>query len=136
MAMKAVGVKKKKLYDETKKICRYIFKPAIATAIIAGGLTALVVIGLVIGGVFESFIVSMDIKYNSPVIIGLACVFAIVMFGACGYGIFLSLHKYRRPGGKGIFNIKYSRGSSYRALNAALNESNSIERDMQSNETE
>lgn len=123
------NLKRKKLYDEVRKICRYILKPAILTSIIMGTLIAILVLVLIFGGVFETFIVSMDVKYNSPVIIGLAGVFAIVLFGACGYGIYLSLHKYRRPGAKRIFNTKYSNGSSYRAFNLVLNTTNQIKED-------
>lgn len=129
------NLKRKKLYDEVKKICRYIFKPAILTAIITGALIAVLVLVLIFMGAFETFIVSMDVKYNSPVIIGLAGVFTIVLFGACGYGIYLSLHKYRRPGAKGIFSTKYSNGSSYRALNSVLNTTNHMGKDVDSSGT-
>lgn len=128
------NLKRKKFYDEVKKICRYIFKPATVTAIITGILIAILVFALNFFDMFEIFIVSMDVKYNSPVIIGLAGAFTIVLVGACGYGIYLSLHKYKRPGSKGIFSTKYSNGLSYKALNSVLNKTNQIGKDVNSSE--
>lgn len=71
-------------------------------------------------GKLEDLIVSMNIRYNSPAIVTLAVIFIVVLVGAAGYGTFLSIREYKRPGGKGLFGTKYTNGNSYKALNSRL----------------
>lgn len=103
------------------KIRKYIEKPAIVTAIVAGGVAFIVIMVCLISGKLEDIIVSMNMRYNSPVFIFMGFAFIIVQIGSLGYGIFLSLRKYRRPGGKGLFNVNYPKGNSYRTLVSVLN---------------
>lgn len=106
--------------DEMKKIGRYIIKPAWITFLISCVLIAVGVLILLLLGKFEAFIVSMNVKYNSPLLIGLVFAFAIVLLGAVGYGVFLSLHKYRRPNGKGFLHVTYPNGTSYQTFAKAI----------------
>lgn len=99
-----------------KRIARYILVPAKWTVIIAGILMILSVGVMLITGKLSEFIVSWDVKYNSPALKFMAAAFVLVMLVALGSGIVLSLHRYRRPGGKGIRSITYPDGHSYRAI--------------------
>lgn len=76
--------------EEFSKIRKYIRKPAYITFAIAGSIMTLAVIVL------------------------------SVQVGATFYGVFLSLRKYRRPGGKGIVNVSYNKGTSFNALSKTL----------------
>lgn len=110
----------KKIYeriwnDETKKIASYIWKPTYLT-VIYGIILLMVIIGIiVVSGNFEDFIISTDIKYNSPMIKWMMLIFGITFIITLIYGISLCLYKYKRPGKK-IKNGKYIEGNSYKAL--------------------
>ena len=83
--------------EETKKLLRYVWGPAKVTFVL--GISALLVVFLflVISGNFESFMVSTDLKYNSPII---RWMFTICFVGEVIlliYGISLCLYKYHRP---------------------------------------
>lgn len=108
------------------RIRKYLRKPAIITFVIADIVVLLFVIMLLIIGKLEDLIVSMNIRYNSPVFAVLAITFLVVQVGAVGYGIVLSLRKYRRPSDKGIFRPSYEEGISYKALNQYLDFSSDI----------
>lgn len=103
------------------RIRKYMKKPAIIAFAIADAVVFLLVLILLITGRLEDMIVSMNVRYNSPVFAVLAVAFLVVLAGAAGYGIVLSLRKYRRPSGKGVFRPSYENGSSYKALNGNLN---------------
>lgn len=112
------GIKKliKKIWnDETKKIAVYAWKPAHLTVIYGLTILILLVLGIIITGNFENFIVSTDIKYNSPMIKWMMFIFIITVVISFIYGVSLCLYKYKRPGKK-IKNGKYVEGSSYKAL--------------------
>lgn len=102
------------------RIRKYIRKPALIAFVIADIVVFLLILVLLIIGKLEDLIVSMNVRYNSPAFIVLAIAFCIVQIGAIGYGVVLSLRKYRRPSGKGIFRPSYEDGSSYKALNEHL----------------
>lgn len=106
--------------EEFSKIRKYIRKPAYITFVIAGSIMTLAIIFLFAIGKLEDIIVSMDIRYNSPILITLAVIVLSVQVGAAFYGVFLSLRKYRRPGGKGIVNVSYNKGTSFNALSKTL----------------
>lgn len=101
--------------EETKKIVAYAWKPAYLTVIFGFAILILIVLGIVITGNFEKFIVSTDIKYNSPMIKWMMFIFIITVVISFIYGVSLCLYKYKRPGKK-IKNGKYVEGSSYKAL--------------------
>ena len=110
------GIKKliKKIWnDETKKIAVYAWKPAYLTVIYG-------MIIIIITGNFENFIVSTDIKYNSPMIKWMMFIFIITVVISFIYGVSLCLYKYKRPGKK-IRNGKYVEGNSYKALSHTFN---------------
>lgn len=109
--------------EEIKRILKYVRKPWLVTMIITGGLVLLGVLVLLISGRLESFIVYFNLRYNSPELIMLAIIVFAVQVGACSYGIFLSLKKYKRPGATGFINPKYSRGNSYAALHESIGSS-------------
>lgn len=102
------------------RIRKYIRKPALIAFVIADIVVFLLILVLLIIGKLEDLIVSMNVRYNSPAFIVLAIAFFIVQIGAIGYGVVLSLRKYRRPSGKGIFRPSYEDGSSYNALHEHL----------------
>lgn len=108
------------------RIRKYMRKPAVITFVIADIVVLLLVIVLLIIGKLEDLIVSMNIRYNSPVFAVLAITFLVVQVGAVGYGIVLSLRKYRRPSGKGVFKPSYEEGTSYKTLNQYLSFSSDI----------
>lgn len=117
------GIKKftEKIWnDETKRIAGYIWKTAYLTVIFGLLILILLVIGIVITGNFEKFIVSTDIKYNSPMIKWMMFIFFITLVISFIYGISLCLYKYKRPGKK-IKNGKYVEGNSYKALSHTFN---------------
>lgn len=103
------------------RIRKYMRKPAIIAFVIADIVMALLILLLLIIGKLEDLIVSMNVRYNSPVFVVLAISFLIVQISAVGYGVVLSLRKYRRPSGKGILKPSYEEGASYKALNEQLN---------------
>ena len=103
-----------------KQIVKYTRKPIPLTLAIAGGISLLFIAGCMAAGKLEDLIVSMNIRYNSPAIVTLAVIFIIVLVGAAGYGTFLSIREYKRPGGKGLFGTSYTNGNSYKALNSRL----------------
>ena len=109
--------------EEFSKIRKYIRKPAYITFAIAGSIMTLAIIFLFAIGKLEDIIVSMDIRYNSPIFITLAVIVLSVQVGAAFYGVFLSLRKYRRPGGKGIVNVSYNKWTSFNALSKTLDNS-------------
>lgn len=102
------------------RIRKYIRKPALIAFVIADIVVFLLILVLLIIGKLEDLIVSMNVRYNSPAFLVLAIAFFIVQIGAIGYGVVLSLRKYRRPSGKGIFRPSYEDGSSYKALHEHL----------------
>lgn len=102
------------------RIRKYIQKPAFIAFVIADIVVFLLILVLLIIGKLEDLIVSMNIRYNSPAFVALAIAFFIVQIGAIGYGVVLSLRKYRRPSGRGIFRPLYENGSSYKALHEYL----------------
>lgn len=108
------------------RIRKYMRKPALIAFIIADIVVLLFIIVLLIIGKLEDLIVSMDVRYNSPVFAVLAIIFLIVQVGAVGYGVVLSLRKYRRPSGKGIFRPSYEEGTTYKALHQYLNFSSDV----------
>lgn len=101
-------------------------KPALIAFIIADIVVLLFIIVLLIIGKLEDLIVSMNVRYNSPVFAVLAIIFLIVQVGAVGYGVVLSLRKYRRPSRKGIFRPSYEEGTTYKALHQYLNFSSDV----------
>ncbi len=101
-------------------------KPALIAFVITDIVVLLFIIVLLIIGKLENLIVSMNVRYNSPIFAVLAIVFLIVQAGAVGYGILLSLRKYRRPSGKGIFRPSYEEGTSYKALHQYLDFSSDV----------
>ena len=101
-------------------------KPALIAFIITDIVVLLFIIVLLIIGKLEDLIVSMNVRYNSPVFAVLAIIFLIVQVGAVGYGVVLSLRKYRRPSGKGIFRPSYEEGTTYKALHQYLNFSSDV----------
>lgn len=106
--------------EGAKRIVRYILVPAKWTVIVAG-IAMIAGVGIMlVTGKLSDFIVSWDVRYNSPAIKFMAAVFLLVMFAALGSGIVMSLHRYRRPGGKGLRNVSYPEGSSYRAIGSIL----------------
>lgn len=115
----------KKLYtsEEFVKVRRNIRAPALMTAAIAGSVTLIALIVLLITGKLNDIIVSLNIRYNSLIFRFLGAVFLLVQGGALGYGIFLSLSKYHRysKGRSGITVKTYPNGNSYKALHSALN---------------
>lgn len=108
------------------RIRKYMHKPALIAFIIADIVVLLFIIVLLIIGKLEDLIVSMNVRYNSPVFAVLAIIFLIVQVGAVGYGVVLSLRKYRRPSGKGIFRPSYEEGTTYKALHQYLNFSSDV----------
>ena len=59
--------------------------------------------------------------YITFAIAGSIMTLAIIFLFAIGkLGVFLSLRKYRRPGGKGIVNVSYNKGTSFNALSKTL----------------
>ena len=102
------------------RIRKYIRKPALIAFGIADIVVFLLILVLLIIGKLEDLIVSMNVRYNSPAFIVLAIAFLIVQLGAIGYGVVLSLRKYRRPSGKGIFRPSYEDGSSHKVLHEHL----------------
>lgn len=119
--MNSIQKLKKKIWnDETKKIVAYTWKPAYLT-IICGVILLVVMVGVIIfSGNFEKFIVSTDIKYNSPMIKWMMFIFVISAVIALLYGISLCLYKYKRPGKK-VKKGKYVEGNSYKALSHTFN---------------
>ncbi len=103
-----------------RQIAKYTRKPIPLSLAIAGGISLLFIAGCMAAGKLEDLIVSMNIRYNSPAIITLAIIFVVVQLGAAGYGTFLSIREYKRPGGKGLFGTSYTNGNSYKALNSKL----------------
>lgn len=105
------------------RIRRYICRPALTTAAIAAGLTLIVLIVLIATSRLDDIIVSLNMRYDSPALIFLGVSFLVVQIGALGYGVFLSLRKYHRYGSgkKGIINVTYPKGNSYKALHSTLN---------------
>lgn len=108
-------LKEKVWNDETKKIAVYVWKPAYLTVIYGFAILILLVGGIILTGNFESFIVSTDIKYNSPMLKWMMFIFIITAVISLLYGISLCLYKYKRPGKK-IKKGKYIEGNSYKAL--------------------
>ena len=102
------------------RVRKYMRKPAFIAFVIADIVLLIFVIVLLIIGKLEDLIVSMNIRYNSPVFAALVIIFLIVQVGAVGYGVVLSLRKYRRPSGKGIIRPSYEDGASYKALHQYL----------------
>ena len=94
--------------EEFSKIRKYIRKPAYITFAIAGSIMTLAIIFLFAIGKLEDIIVSMDIRYNSPIFITLAVIVLSVQVGATFYGV------------KGIVNVSYNKGTSFNALSKTL----------------
>ena len=118
--MKGINKIKEKIWnEEVKKIVFYVLKPTRIT-IISGFILLILILGIIIAsGNFENFIVSTDIKYNSPML-KLMLVFIITAVISLIYGISLCLYKYKRPSKK-IKNGKYVEGNSYKALSNTFN---------------
>lgn len=110
------------------RIRRYMQKPAIIAFAIADIVMLFFILALLIFGKLEDLIVSMNVRYNSPLFLILAIAFLVVQIGAIGYGIVLSLRKYRRPSGKGVFRSSYERGSSYKSLHEQLDFSSNLKK--------
>lgn len=117
----ADNIKRSWKNDGFVRIRKYMRKPAWLSFVIADIAVILFIIVLLIFGKLEDLIVSMNVRYNSPVFVVLGIAFLIVQVGAVGYGVVLSLRKYRRPSGKGIFKPSYENGTSYKALHEFLN---------------
>ena len=118
--MKVINKIKEKIWnEEVKKIVFYVLKPTRIT-IISGFILLILILGIIIAsGNFENFIVSTDIKYNSPMLKWMMPTFTIMAVISLIYGISLCLYKYKRPGKK-IKNGKYVEGNSYKALSNTL----------------
>lgn len=97
---------------------KYIRRSAIITFLISIGVVLLVVIYLLCQKQLEAFIVSEDLKFNSPVIIKSIKFFLMFLTLSILYGVFLSLRDYKRPSNKWLFKHSYENGSSYKALEA------------------
>lgn len=106
--------------EDFVRIRKYMRKPSVITFVIAESLVIVFILVLLIMGKLEDFIVANNIRYNSLVFIVLAISFFVIQVCAVGYGVLLSLRKYRRPSGKGIFRPSYKEGSSYKALHEQL----------------
>lgn len=102
------------------KIRKYIRKPAIITFCGLDIFLLIVIIGLLITKKLEYFILSSDVRYNSPLFVYLVVAFFVIQVAAISYGIFMNLHKYRRPSGKIFFKLTNEEGSSYKALHEYL----------------
>mgnify|MGYP001479981714 FL=1 len=114
--MKVINKIKEKIWNE---IVFYVLKPT-RTTIISGFILLILILGIIIAsGNFENFIVSTDIKYNSPMLKWMMLTFTITAVISLIYGISLCLYKYKRPGKK-IKNGKYVEGNSYKALSNTL----------------
>jgi hypothetical protein len=85
-------------------------------------LVIVIIIGIVswLTGNLEKITIENDLSQSSPVFWILIAVLLGLMFVAAGYGLFFSLHRYVRPGGKGILNHRYPNGNSYKALGHLL----------------
>ena len=118
--MKVINKIKEKIWnEEVKKIVFYVLKPTRIT-IISGFILLILILGIIIAsGNFENFIVSTDIKYNSPMLKWMMLTFTIMAVISLIYGISLYLYKYKGPGKK-IKNGKYVEGNSYKALSNTL----------------
>ncbi|WP_298531987.1 hypothetical protein [uncultured Ruminococcus sp.] len=103
-----------------RQIAKYTRKPIPLSLAIAGGLSLFIILGCMAAGKLEDLIVSMNIRYNSPAIVTLMVIFIVVQIGAAGYGAFLSIREYKRPGGRGMFSTSYPKGNSYKALSSKL----------------
>lgn len=112
--------------EDFVRIRKYMRKPAIIAFVISDIILCLLIFILLIVGKLEDLIVSMNVRYNSPAFIVLVVAFLIVQVGAVGYGVVLSLRKYRRPSEKGFFQPSYKDGMSYKALHKQLNFSSKI----------
>ena len=99
--MKGINKIKEKIWnEEVKKIVLYVLKPTRIT-IISGFILLILILGIIIvSGNFENFIVSTDIKYNSPMLKWMMLTFTITAVISLIYGISLCLYKYKRPGKK------------------------------------
>ncbi|MBQ9542780.1 MAG: hypothetical protein IJJ76_06070 [Ruminococcus sp.] len=106
--------------EDFARIRAYMRKPAVITFVIAESAVIIFILVLLIMGKLENFIVTKNIRYNSLAFIVMAVAFLIVQVFAIGYGVLLSMRKYRRPSGKGIFRPSYTEGSSYKALHEHL----------------
>ncbi len=102
------------------KVRKYIRKPALITFIIAFPIVVIVILIFLLSGQLENLIVSLNLRYNSPMFIGMASAFLIIQVVAIGYGTFLSMRTYKRPGRKGIFKKTYAEGNSYQAIEKYL----------------
>ena len=98
------------------KIRRYMWGPTWICFVIADIAVFLTVIVLLLLGKLENMIVSMNIRYNSPVFKALIVILASVFVCSCTYGIILSLRTYKRTSKNGILKPSYKEGTSYRAL--------------------
>ena len=114
--------------EEFRKVKKYIRRPFVTTALVTSGIAVAVIVILLLSGQMENLIISMNLRYNSSVFKLLGGAFIAVQLGSLGYGIFLSLRKYHRPGGKGMVNITYQNGSSYKAFGEAVREAEVIKR--------
>ena len=77
--MKVINKIKEKIWnEEVKKIVFYVLKPTRIT-IISGFILLILILGIIIAsGNFENFIVSTDIKYNSPMLKWMMLTFTIM----------------------------------------------------------
>lgn len=98
------------------KIRRYIWGPAWVCFVGADILALIAVLFLLAFGKLENLIVSMNIRYNSPIFKTFISVFLIVLVCSCTYGIVLSLRTYKRTSKRGILKPSFKDGSSYKAL--------------------
>lgn len=110
------AVKKAWKNEGFTKIRRYIWGPAWVFFVGADILTLLAIVGLLAFGKLENMIVSMNIRYNSPVFKTLIIVFLVVLVCSVSYGTILSLRTYKRTSKRGILKPSYREGSSYKAL--------------------
>lgn len=111
----------KKFIKEYKNLIKLFFKLMLrAMAILAAGIILFVIISLLMGK-FDEIIVSWDLRYDSPGIIALIVAFFAISIISLGVAIVLGCHKYRRPGGKGMFHVTYPKGNSFKALSHVLN---------------
>ena len=105
--------------EDTKRILRYIVN-GLKLSVYVLAIVIIMGIALWLTGDLEKITIENDLSQSSPGFWILIVVLVGFMFAAVGYGLFFSLHRYVRPGGKGILNHRYPNGNSYKALGHLL----------------
>lgn len=97
---------------------KYIRRAAILAFLISFGLVLFGVLYLVLQKQLDDFIVEMDLRYNSPIILEAIKLFLATFALSVFYGAFLSIRDYKRPSDKWFFKHSYENGTSFKALKA------------------